>query len=57
MSIKEFAGKFGGRRGIAAEVNMHFSISQEMEPLSRFLDNLEREGFAWVNRLVEAGVL
>ncbi len=57
LSIREFGRAFGGQRGVAAEVNMHFSISDEMEALGRLLSNLEREGLDWFRRLVEAGMI
>ena len=57
LSIREFGRAFGGRRGVAAEINMHFSISEEMEPLERALSNLEREGLEWFRRLVDAGMI
>ena|GEM_PF-4467445 len=57
LSIREFGRAFGGWRGVAAEINMHFSISEEMEPLERALSNLEREGLEWFRRLVDAGMI
>lgn len=57
LSIREFGRAFGGQRGVAAEINMHLSIRDEMEPLERALSNLEREGLAWFRRLVEAGMI
>lgn len=36
---------------------MHFSIRQEMEPLDRFLSNVEREGLEWFKKLVGAGLI
>lgn len=57
LSIREFGRAFGGQRGVAAEINMHFSITEEMEPLERALSNLEREGLGWFRRLVDAGMI
>jgi len=57
LSIREFGRAFGGQRGVAAEINMHFSITEEMEPLERALSNLEREGLEWFRRLVDAGMI
>lgn len=43
LTLGQFATKFRGRRGLPAEINMHFSISQEMMPLAAFLDSLQHE--------------
>lgn len=43
LTLGQFAAKFRGRRGLPAEINMHFSISQEMTPIAVFLDLLQRE--------------
>lgn len=57
LSIREFGRAFGGQRGVAAEINMHFSISEEMVPLDRMLSNLEREGLPWFRQRVERGMI
>jgi len=51
LTIGQFTSKFGGRKGLPAEINMHFSISSEMAPLDRLLDVLTDEG---VQGLIDA---
>ena len=53
LAIKQFASKFGGSRGLPAEINMHLSISTEMIPLEMFLQLLEKDGLANLKKHIE----
>jgi len=57
LSVPAFGRGFAGTRGVPAEINMHFSIREEMEPLDRVLANLAREGIDWFRRLVDVGMI
>ena len=44
LSLRAFSSKFAGRRGLPAEINMHFSISREMTSIAEFLAALRQHG-------------
>lgn len=50
LTVPGFTRNFPG-----AEVDMHFSLSQDMIPLQRFLEELQREGQGKVTAMLERG--
>lgn len=53
LTLGRFAAKFAGRRGVPAEINMHYSIANEMTPLTEFLRVLRQEGVPGLQAAVE----
>jgi len=52
VRVKSFARSYGG-----AELNMHFSISQDMTPLQRFLDIVKDKGLHGITAELERGTV
>lgn len=50
LRIKGFAQQFRG-----AELNMHFSLSQDLTPLDKYLHTLRESGYPMVTTLLERG--
>jgi len=53
LSLAGFGSRFKGKKGVPAEVNMHFSISQEMKPLEEFLQTLKRGHAEGIKQAIE----
>jgi hypothetical protein len=50
LRVRDFARQFG-----RAELDMHFSLSQDLTPLTKYLDVLRQSGYPRVTTLLERG--